>query len=131
MSIPKAFRWRRLLPSRRAALALCAGSSLISVLWLARQHAAPEVAHSALTLTRAEPASTTQPLAAIADANRAAANEAAALCLAPAAGNDSLSARLARGRALAQARAERPETWLELGQAWLRQAQRSSDSGYM
>jgi tetratricopeptide (TPR) repeat protein len=53
-----------------------------------------------------------------------------ALCLAALPVSSAHALRLERARAAARARPERAEVWIDLGRAWLRQAQSSGDAGY-
>ena len=59
-----------------------------------------------------------------------AAVELTSACLAALPPSVSPEPRLARARAVARTHSDQPESWVDLGQAWLRQARRSADAGY-
>jgi tetratricopeptide (TPR) repeat protein len=127
MSTPIAPFWRFVSGPRTGALLL--GGLLLGAVSLGA------VSLDALSLDAAGPRSSAQPAPPsvapqLEPPALRALTEPEALCLASVPAAARLEPALARAQATVRSRPERPESWLMLGQAWLRQAQRSSDSGY-
>lgn len=103
MSTPIAPFWRRLLPGAALLLLPVLGSRCL----LPRTEPSPVPEHVPAAAPLPPP------------------------CLATLPASVSPEPRLVRARAVARTRAEQPEGWVELGEGWLRQAQRSADAGYV
>jgi len=112
MSITIAPLWPRLAPRSWTAVTLLVAATLGATWLLSRANAELPSAPPAVASVARRP------------------SEPEALCLASVPSGAALARGLARARALSLAHPERPESWLELGRAWLAQAQSSADSGY-